>query len=110
MQDAVILANCIYDLEDLRPESLTAAFQDYKEQRYSHAKKQIFNSRLNAKLSSGQVRNFNDPLVEGLSRARASYFLYCPSFPFVVCFPFPPPPVCAYTSIFPPFCFTGLTT
>ncbi|KAG0072380.1 hypothetical protein BGZ89_006654 [Linnemannia elongata] len=54
MQDAVILANCIYDLEDLRPESLTAAFQDYKEQRYSHAKKQFFNSRLNAKLSSGQ--------------------------------------------------------
>lgn len=56
MQDAVILANCIYDLEDLRPESLTAAFQDYKEQRYSHAKKQVFNSRLNAKLSSGQTR------------------------------------------------------
>jgi 2-polyprenyl-6-methoxyphenol hydroxylase-like FAD-dependent oxidoreductase len=56
MQDAVILANCIYDLEDLRPESLTAAFRDYKEQRYSHAKRQIFNSRMNAKISSGQVR------------------------------------------------------
>ncbi|KAF9338565.1 hypothetical protein BGZ91_008520 [Linnemannia elongata] len=64
MQDAVILANCIYDLEDLRPESLTAAFQDYKEQRYSHAKKQVFNSRLNAKLSSGQVKNLKD-LVGG---------------------------------------------
>ncbi|KAF9132821.1 hypothetical protein BGX30_012516 [Mortierella sp. GBA39] len=56
MQDAVILANCIYDLENLRPESLTAAFRDYKEQRYTHAKRQIFNSRLNAKLSSGQTR------------------------------------------------------
>ncbi|KAF8936256.1 hypothetical protein BGZ47_009588, partial [Haplosporangium gracile] len=56
MQDAVILANCIYDLENLRPENLTAAFRDYKEQRYSHAKRQIFNSRLNAKLSSGQTR------------------------------------------------------
>ncbi|KAG0284080.1 hypothetical protein BGZ97_008310, partial [Linnemannia gamsii] len=56
MQDAVILANCIYDLEDLRPESLTAAFRDYKEQRYSHAKRQIFNSRMNAKISSGQTR------------------------------------------------------
>ncbi|KAF9155766.1 hypothetical protein BG015_008696 [Linnemannia schmuckeri] len=56
MQDAVILANCIYDLENLRSESLTAAFRDYKEQRYSHAKRQIFNSRLNAKLSSGQTR------------------------------------------------------
>ncbi|KAF9928110.1 hypothetical protein FBU30_002646, partial [Linnemannia zychae] len=56
MQDAVILANCIYDLEDLRPESLTAAFRDYKEQRYKHAKKQTINSRINAMISSGQTR------------------------------------------------------
>ncbi|KAF9911346.1 hypothetical protein EC991_003911 [Linnemannia zychae] len=55
MQDAVILANSIYDLEDLRPESITAAFRDYKDQRYPHAKKQVANSRINAKISSGQV-------------------------------------------------------
>ncbi|KAF9095610.1 hypothetical protein BGX23_000219 [Mortierella sp. AD031] len=56
MQDAVILANCIYDLEDLRPESITNAFRDYKEQRYAQAKKQIVNSKINARISSGQTR------------------------------------------------------
>ncbi|KAF9124290.1 hypothetical protein BGX30_001020 [Mortierella sp. GBA39] len=56
MQDAVILANCIYDLEDVRPESLSAAFRSYKQQRYSEAKKQITNSKVNAKISSGQSK------------------------------------------------------
>ncbi|KAF9090102.1 hypothetical protein BGX29_011677 [Mortierella sp. GBA35] len=56
MQDAAILANCIYDLEDLRPESITNAFRDYKEQRYAQAKKQIVNSKINARISSGQTR------------------------------------------------------
>ncbi|KAF9136099.1 hypothetical protein BGW39_006895 [Mortierella sp. 14UC] len=56
MQDAVILANSIYDLEDLRSESITAAFRDYKDQRYPHAKRQVANSRINAKISSGQTR------------------------------------------------------
>ncbi|KAF9108220.1 hypothetical protein BGX29_002363 [Mortierella sp. GBA35] len=56
MQDAVILANCIYDLEDLRLESLTAAFKSYKQQRYDQAKKQINNSKVNAKVSSGQTK------------------------------------------------------
>ncbi|KAK3826265.1 MAG: hypothetical protein JOS17DRAFT_254269 [Linnemannia elongata] len=59
MQDAVILANCIYDLEDIQPESLTAAFKSYKQQRFSQAKKQITNSKVNAKISSGQVPFFN---------------------------------------------------
>ncbi|KAF9911350.1 hypothetical protein EC991_003915 [Linnemannia zychae] len=56
MQDAVILANCIYDLEDHRPQSLTKAFKSYKKQRYSEAKKQITNSKVNAKISSGQTK------------------------------------------------------
>lgn len=56
MQDAVVLANCLYDLEDLSPESLTAAFEDYKSQRYKEAKKQVANSKLNARVSSGQVQ------------------------------------------------------
>ncbi|KAG0075123.1 hypothetical protein BGZ90_010182 [Linnemannia elongata] len=55
MQDAVVLANCLYDLEDLSPESLTAAFEDYKSQRYKEAKKQVANSKLNARVSSGQT-------------------------------------------------------
>ncbi|KAF9911347.1 hypothetical protein EC991_003912 [Linnemannia zychae] len=55
MQDAAILANCLYDIEDLSPESITHAFRDYKEQRYTQAKKQVANSQLNAKISSGQT-------------------------------------------------------
>ncbi|KAF9091890.1 hypothetical protein BGX29_002362 [Mortierella sp. GBA35] len=55
MQDAVILANCIYDLEDLKPESLTAAFESYKQQRHNEARKQVNNSAVNAKISSGQT-------------------------------------------------------
>lgn len=58
MQDAVVLANCIYDLEDLKPESLDAAFESYKQQRHGEAKKQVNNSAVNAKISSGQVRAF----------------------------------------------------
>ncbi|KAG0277548.1 hypothetical protein BGZ95_005750 [Linnemannia exigua] len=55
MQDAVVLVNCLYDLLDCSPESITAAFEDYKSQRYSHAKKQVAYSKLNAKVSSGQT-------------------------------------------------------
>ncbi|KAF9551998.1 hypothetical protein EC957_000071 [Mortierella hygrophila] len=55
MQDATILANCLYDLEDLSPESILKTFSDYREQRYTHAKKQVANSQLNAKISSGQT-------------------------------------------------------
>lgn len=62
MQDAVVLANCIYDLEDLKPESLDAAFESYKQQRHGEAKKQVNNSAVNAKISSGQVRAFPNVL------------------------------------------------
>ncbi|KAG9068993.1 hypothetical protein KI688_009883 [Linnemannia hyalina] len=48
-------ANCLYDLKDLSPESLTAAFEDYKSQRYKEAKKQVAYSKLNARVSSGQT-------------------------------------------------------
>ncbi|KAG0286960.1 hypothetical protein BGZ96_009054 [Linnemannia gamsii] len=54
MQDAVVLANCLYDLTDLSPESLTAAFEDYRSQRFREAKKQVVNSKMNARVSSGQ--------------------------------------------------------
>ena len=56
MQDAVVLVNCLYDLEDLSSGSLTAAFEDYKSQRYKEAKKQVAYSKLNARISSGQVQ------------------------------------------------------
>ncbi|KAG0320576.1 hypothetical protein BGZ97_013194 [Linnemannia gamsii] len=55
MQDAVVLANCLYDLTDLSPESLSAAFEDYRSQRFKEAKKQVTNSKINARISSGQT-------------------------------------------------------
>lgn len=55
MQDAVILANCLYDLESLEPEAISAALKDYQEQRYEHAKFQFEISRNNGKIMSGQV-------------------------------------------------------
>ena len=57
MQDAVILANCLYDLETLSPQSIERAFQEYKEQRYGPVKEQFQNSKINAIFLYGQVRS-----------------------------------------------------
>ncbi|KAF9358948.1 hypothetical protein BGX26_000554 [Mortierella sp. AD094] len=58
MEDAVILANCLYDISDgKRPvtlERITEAFRDYREQRYTHAKFQVENSQGLAKILAGQ--------------------------------------------------------
>jgi 2-polyprenyl-6-methoxyphenol hydroxylase-like FAD-dependent oxidoreductase len=55
LQDAVILANCLYDLESKSPNHITEAFKSYKEQRYPHAKYQMDKSRAMGKISYGQV-------------------------------------------------------
>ncbi|KAG0217444.1 hypothetical protein BGX31_000245 [Mortierella sp. GBA43] len=58
MEDAVVLANCLYDISDgseaVTPERITEAFKDYREQRYTHAKYQVENSAGMAKILSGQ--------------------------------------------------------
>ncbi|KAF9115432.1 hypothetical protein BGX27_007807 [Mortierella sp. AM989] len=55
MQDAVILANCIYELgASISNESIEAALQDYKNQRYNHAKGQVRNSSVSGKLLYSQ--------------------------------------------------------
>ncbi|KAF9557714.1 hypothetical protein EC968_007508 [Mortierella alpina] len=41
MQDAVVLANSIYDLESASLEDVKAALKDYRQQRYAHAKQQV---------------------------------------------------------------------
>ena len=60
MEDAVILANCLYDLSDgkqpVTTKRITEAFQDYREQRYPHAKFQVENSTKMSRTLSGQVR------------------------------------------------------
>ncbi len=55
MQDAVILANCLYDLEAWSSDDISAAFAEYKDQRYQHAKYQFEISKTNAKIMSGQA-------------------------------------------------------
>ncbi|GJJ71374.1 hypothetical protein EMPS_03724 [Entomortierella parvispora] len=50
MQDAVILANCLYDLKDNTQESITTAFQSYYDQRFEKANAQYQNSQVAAKV------------------------------------------------------------
>jgi len=53
IQDAVILANCLYDIEDKSVKSLHAAFQSYYEQRYEVAKKAYNMSEVISKVMAG---------------------------------------------------------
>lgn len=55
MQDAVILANCIYDMTSIDQEAITETFKDFREQRYEHVKFQFERSKVNGKLIYGQV-------------------------------------------------------
>ncbi|KAG0039982.1 hypothetical protein BGZ83_002669 [Gryganskiella cystojenkinii] len=55
MQDAVILANVLYDLKAVEHKEIKAALKDYKEQRYPQAKIQRDNSNVNATLFFGQT-------------------------------------------------------
>ncbi|KAG0049674.1 hypothetical protein BGZ83_005508 [Gryganskiella cystojenkinii] len=61
LQDAVVLANCLYDLKDSSEKSLTAAFQSYYKQRYQHAKGHYNTSKLLAKVVGGL--NWNERLI-----------------------------------------------
>ncbi|GJJ77245.1 hypothetical protein EMPS_09604 [Entomortierella parvispora] len=64
-QDAVILANCLYDLEDKSAKSVKAAFQSYYEQRYPMAEKVYQMSGVLSKVISG--RAWHDRLVRWLA-------------------------------------------
>jgi len=55
MQDAVVLANCLYDLGSLSPVHIHEALQDYKDQRYSVVKEVFERSKFNAIFLHGQV-------------------------------------------------------
>ncbi|KAF9189429.1 hypothetical protein BGZ51_009605 [Haplosporangium sp. Z 767] len=54
-QDAVILANCIYEMSSVTHENIVAALKDYKSQRYPHAKYQIDKTRVMGKMLYGQT-------------------------------------------------------
>ncbi|KAF9118865.1 hypothetical protein BGW39_000797 [Mortierella sp. 14UC] len=55
LQDAAILANGFYDLKNLKPESITAMFQEYVDQRFEKAKVNVENSRLVTRILGGQT-------------------------------------------------------
>jgi len=55
MLDAVILANCLYDLKNLKVESIQNALADYKEQRYPYVQLQYKTSKINAIVLHGQT-------------------------------------------------------
>lgn len=55
MQDAVILANCLYDMTSIHPRNIPAAFTDYHNQRHEHIVSQYETRKMNAKLMYGQV-------------------------------------------------------
>ncbi|KAF9415981.1 hypothetical protein BGZ76_004725 [Entomortierella beljakovae] len=54
--DAIVLANCLYGMDDTSEKSIHAAFNDYFEQRYIHAKTSFDNSIGFAKILNGQKR------------------------------------------------------
>ncbi|KAG0266141.1 hypothetical protein BG011_003128 [Mortierella polycephala] len=54
MQDAVILANCLVELKDLKLNTIRFALEDFQEQRYRHARRQYLYSKMVSKLMSGQ--------------------------------------------------------
>ncbi|KAK3844058.1 MAG: hypothetical protein J3R72DRAFT_98130 [Linnemannia gamsii] len=55
IQDAAVLANCLYDLESARRKDVSAAFQDYKEQRFKHVKRHFDSSTVHRRILFGQV-------------------------------------------------------
>ncbi|OAQ35287.1 FAD/NAD(P)-binding domain-containing protein [Linnemannia elongata AG-77] len=56
MEDAVIIANCIYELgSSFSKTHIEAALTDYRSQRFEHAKQQVENSNMAGKLFYGQT-------------------------------------------------------
>ncbi|KAI7832733.1 hypothetical protein BC939DRAFT_434200 [Gamsiella multidivaricata] len=55
MQDAVVLANCLYDLTPLSIDGIKTALKDYREQRFAHVKTQYEASQMGAKLQYGHT-------------------------------------------------------
>ncbi|KAG0218973.1 hypothetical protein BGX33_005239 [Mortierella sp. NVP41] len=55
MMDAVVLANTIYEITSATPENIKAAFKEYYDIRYPHAKQDLHNSQRMAKVLAGQT-------------------------------------------------------
>ena len=55
LEDAVILANCLYDIGTTSLDDIKAALKSFKDQRYPHVKQQYEASKVNAKILFGHV-------------------------------------------------------
>ncbi|KAG0311381.1 hypothetical protein BGZ97_011902 [Linnemannia gamsii] len=55
MQDAVILANCLFDIMPTSYDNIKAALQEYKDQRFDYIKEQYSTSHASAKLQYGHT-------------------------------------------------------
>lgn len=63
MQDAIILVNCIYDIEQVTYKNIQSALADYQSQRFEHAKGQVNLSTMLGQMLYGQVRG--NPIKKG---------------------------------------------
>ncbi|KAK3847061.1 MAG: hypothetical protein J3R72DRAFT_379683 [Linnemannia gamsii] len=54
MQDAVVLANCLYEMKGLTPVDIKEALENYKDERFFRVKEQFNASKMSAKLIYGQ--------------------------------------------------------
>ncbi|KAF9573884.1 hypothetical protein EC968_007842 [Mortierella alpina] len=54
MQDAIVLVNCIYDIEENTPQAIKAALQEYQNLRYPRAKLQFEMSKMMGRILIGQ--------------------------------------------------------
>ncbi|KAF9345121.1 hypothetical protein BGX26_003500, partial [Mortierella sp. AD094] len=55
MQDAVVIANCLYSLPYSSAEDITSIFEKYYKERYHRAAKEIERSKTMSKITSGQT-------------------------------------------------------
>ncbi|KAF9370188.1 hypothetical protein CPC16_003879, partial [Podila verticillata] len=55
MQDAVVLANCIYEMASASIENVEAALSEFRQQRYDNVKIQYESSKTKAKITYGQA-------------------------------------------------------
>jgi len=58
--DAVVLANQLYEIDGGPHESIVAALQDYRRQRFKYVKRQHEAATLNAKIQFGHVCHLSD--------------------------------------------------
>ncbi|KAF9197640.1 hypothetical protein BGZ49_001829 [Haplosporangium sp. Z 27] len=73
LQDAVVLANCIYDMGEVTPENITAAFKEYFDERYEPVKRMMDKSKFMAMLQLGNMKQF---LKDVAYRPQATFLEY----------------------------------